>query len=603
LGDRGGSPAAFPTVAAATVPHSPPGVTNYRSSRGSIYITVLGAAMLVTLIGLSAMLVIQLQDRASTAVNNAAEARLYARSALEMGMYWIRSDPFWRTRKGNGVWATSIPIGGGTFSLEASDPVDGNISSGASDPVVLTGTGVKGQSRYRLQVKVETAQALGNCLEVSMHAGSDLDVDAATLNSDQIVSANHDTNGKNGALIYTDVEAVNAIKGGTYYKAIRTGITARTMPDAANVMSYYVANGTTIAYSSLRLWGQTEILLNTSFETVTTPWYASGACTLGRSLVYRKDGVYSLRVSGRGSATAVAAQDLDTSKILNGNRYYVKLPTLVQAAATGCVALTITSTGSGTQTFTTPATPCPASTWVDLAGTLTPTWTGQLTKATVTVSLNSSAEYHMDAVTLYDCTYPADTYVCDRALLSPAVNPFGSGQTNSKGIYVLDGGGQKIIIANSRIAGTLVLKNFNGASSIQGSVSWEPALPNYPALLTDAAIPIGLSSAALSEATMNANFNPTGSPYPYVGGLQDTDTTDAYPSLIKGIIYSTQNVQIQGQTSVEGTVVANQNVTVQGTAVNLKYNSTWLNNPPPGFDLGTTKKMQITAGSWKRVVP
>jgi len=575
-----------------------------RPSRGSIYITVLGAAMLVTLIGLSAMLVIQLQNRAAAGVNDAAEARLYARSALEMGMYWIQSDPFWRTHKGNGAWATNVPIGGGTFSLEASDPVDSSIQTGVSDPVVLTGTGVKGQSRYRMQVKVETAQALGNCLEVSMHAGNNLTVDAATLNSDQIVSANHDTNGINGAQIYADTEAVNNIKGGTYNKAINAGITARTMPDPATVLNYYTTNGTPIAYTDLRLWGQTEILVNTSFETVTSPWYASGACTLGRSLVYRKDGVYSLRVSGRGSSTAVAAQDLDTSKILNGNHYYVKLPTLVQAVATGCVALTIVSTGSGTQTFTTPATPCPTNTWVDLAGTLTPTWTGQLTKATVSVSVNSSAEYHMDAVTFYDCTYPADAYVMDRALLSPAVNPFGSGQTNPKGIYVIDNAaGNKIIIANSRIAGTLVLQNFNTASSIQGSVAWEPAVPNYPALLTDAAIPIGLSSAALSEATMNANFNPTGTPYPYVGGLQNANTTDAYPSLIKGIIYSTQNVQIQGQTSVEGTVVAKHDITVSGTAVNLKYNSTWLNNPPPGFDLGTTMKMQVTAGSWKRVVP
>jgi Tfp pilus assembly protein PilX/cytoskeletal protein CcmA (bactofilin family) len=576
----------------------------HRPSRGSIYITVLGAAMLVTLIGLSAMLVIQLQDRAAAGVNDSAEARLYARAGLEMGMYWIRADPFWRTHKGNGVWATDVPIGGGTFSLEASDPVDGSIQTGVSDPVVLTSTGVKGQARYRMQVKVETAQAMGNCLEVSMHAGNDLIIDGATLNSDQIISANHDTNGQNGAQIYADVEAVNNIKGGTYNKAIRTGITARTMPNTATVLSYYLANGTPIAYTDLRLWGQTEILVNTSFETVTGPWYAVGDCTLGRSSAYRKDGVYSLRVSGRGSSTAVAAQDLDTSKILNGNHYYVKLPTLVQAVATGCVALTIVSTGSGTQTFTTPATPCPTNTWVDLAGTLTPTWTGQLTKATVSVSVNSSAEYHMDAVTFYDCTYPADAYVMDRALLSPAVNPFGSGQTNPKGIYVIDNAaGNKIIIANSRIAGTLVLQNFNTASSIQGSVAWEPAVPNYPALLTDAAIPIGLSSAALSEATMNANFNPTGTPYPYVGGLQNANTTDAYPSLIKGIIYSTQNVQIQGQTSVEGTVVAKHDITVSGTAVNLKYNSTWLNNPPPGFDLGTTMKMQVTAGSWKRVVP
>jgi Tfp pilus assembly protein PilX len=575
----------------------------HRPSRGSIYITVLGAAMLVTLIGLSAMLVIQLQNRAAAGVNDSAEARLYARAGLEMGMYWIRADPFWRTHKGNGVWATNVPIGGGTFSLEASDPVDGSIQTGASDPVVLTGTGVKGQARYRMQVRVETAQALGNCLEVSMHAVNNLEVDAATLNSDQIISANHDTNGKNGAQIYADVEAVNNILGGTYNKATRTGITARTMPNTVTVLSFYLANGTSIAYTDLRLWGQTEILTNTSFETTTAPWYAVGDCSLSQSTLEKRDGVYALRVGSRADAAAVAAVDLNPSKILNGNRYYVKVPILVRASATCQAALTIQSTGSGTQTYYTSPDPCSANDWDNLTGTLTPTWTGTLVKATLSVKLDTNATYYIDDLTLYDCTYPADAYVMDRKLLSPAVNPFGSGQTNSKGIYVLDGSGQKIIIANSRIAGTLVLQNLNPSSIIQGSVSWEPAVPNYPALLTDLVIPIGLSSAALSEATMNANFNPTGTPYPYVGGMQDADSTDAYPSLIKGIIYSKQNVQIQGQTTIEGVVIANSNITVQGGTVTLKYNSTWLNNPPPGFDLGTTKKMQIVAGSWKRVVP
>ena len=578
-------------------------MNRHRSSRGSIYFTVLGAAMLVTLIGLSAMMVVQLQDRAAAGVNDAAEARLYARSALEMGMYWIRSDPFWRSHKGNGAWATNVPIGKGTFSLEASDPVDADVRTGASDPVVLTGTGVKGQSRYRLQVKVETAQALGNCLEVSMHAGHDVVTDGATLNSDQIASANHDTNGINGAQIYADVQAVNNIKGGTYNKAVNAGITARTMPDPATALSYYVTNGTAISYSDLRLWGQTEILVNTSFETATAPWYALGSCTLARTNTYSWVGAYSLRVSARADAGAVAAQDLDTTKVLNGHRYHVRVPILPKVNCTARATLIVQSTGSGTQSFSTAPDGLLAWWWDYLEGDITPTWTGQLVKATLTVTLNTTADYYIDWLTFYDNTYPADAYVMDRALLSPAVNPFGAHQTNPKGIYVIDGGGRKIIIADSRIAGTLVIRNFDSASNIQGAVSWEPAVSNYPALLTDAAIPIGLSSAALSEATMNANFNPAGTPYPYVGGLQDADTADAYPSGIRGLIYSKANLIVLNQTAVEGVVVANNDISVQGTTVSLKYNSTWLNNPPPGFDLGTTKKMQITAGSWKRVVP
>jgi Tfp pilus assembly protein PilX len=574
-----------------------------RPTRGSIYIAVLGAAMLVTLIGLSAMLVVQVQNRAAGGVNDAAEARLYARSALEMGMYWIRTDPFWRTHKGNGSWAANVPIGGGTFSLEAADPTDGDVRNNNTDPVLLTGTGVKGQSRYRLQVRVETAQVLGSCLEVSMHAGNNLVVNAVTLNSDQTISANHDTNGKNGAQIYADAEAANNILGGTYNKAIRAGITARTMPDPATALNYYTANGTPIAYTDLRLWGTTEMLVNTSFETAAAPWYAVGTCSLTRSSVYKKDGTYSLRVYSRANAAAVAAQDLDVGKVLNGNRYRVKLPVLLQSIGIGRAALTLQSTGSGTQTYYTSSVAMPSYVWIDLTGDITPTWTGQLTKATVSVVLSNNADYYTDAVSFYDSTYPADAYVADRRLLSPAVNPFGSGQTNPNGIYVINCAGRKVIIANSRIAGTLVILGAGSGSIIQGSVSWEPAVANYPALLTDGSIPVALSATPLSETTLDVNFNPAGSPYPYVGGLYNTAKTDAYPSLIKGLIYSQDNLPMQNQTAVEGTVVANKDITVSGGTITLKFNSTWLNTPPPGFDLGTTKKMQIAAGSWKRVVP
>jgi Tfp pilus assembly protein PilX len=571
--------------------------------RGSVYITVLGAAMLITIIGLSVMFVQQVQNRTASGASDWAEARLYARSALESGMYVIYADPFWRTRYGNGAWCTNVPIGSGTFSLEAMDPVDGNVSSGASDPVVLTGTGCKGEARYRMQVKIETAQALGVCLEVSMHAGHDLVTDGATLNSDQVISANHDTNGQNGARIYADAEAVNSIRGGTYCEATHRGIKPRTMPNTATVLAYYTTNGTPIAYTDLRLWGTTELLTNTTFETVVSPWYDRNWCTLVRSTAYKKSGAYSLRVRDRWYTTSGAAQDLDLAKVLNGHRYYVKIPILVKANGSGQVTLIIESTGSGTQWFSTPTVNYSDTTWNDLAGEITPTWTGELTRATLTVTLDNTADYYIDQVTCYDTTYPADAYVMEGALLSPAANPFGSRQTNPQGLYTIDGGGRKIIIANSRIVGTLVITNFNAASSIQGSVAWEPAVQNYPALLTDKALPIRLDAAALSEATMNTNFNPTGTPYPYVGGTQNLDTNDAYPSLIRGLVYSKEHLILQNRTSVEGVLVANQDITVQSGTVSLRYKSTWLNNPPPGFDLGSAKKMQTVAGTWRRIVP
>ena len=569
--------------------------------RGSIYIAVLGAATLVALIGLAALMALRIENRAAGDLNDLADARNCAQAAIEMGMFWVNQDPQWRTTRPNGVWAAAVPIGRGKFTLEARDPIDNNIAVGANDPVILTGTGVKGRARCKLQARLEIQQTLGGCLEVAMHSKHNTVFDGSTVSADQAITANTDIEGKNGAAIYANVEATGAIKGGTYYKATNDSMTARLMPDPATALTYYLSNGTSIAYSDLRLWGQTEILTNTSFETDLSPWYVRGTCTLEQSPNYRLDGLFSLRVKQRADNAAVAAVDLDPTKIINGHRYHVRVPMRNTTSGNGRVTLIIEST-TGSQSFSTPWVFYWGDYWEYFEGDLTPTWTGQLTRATLTVTLDNLANYYIDTPTFYDITYPADAYVMERALLSPAVNPFGSRQTNAQGIYILNCGGNKIIIANSRIAGTLVLVGPGSASVINGSVLFESAVQNYPALLTDSTITIGFTSAALSESTMNFNFNPPGTPYPYLGGVANSDINDAYPSVIKGLVYSKNDVLFQDHPTVEGIVIAEHDIKATGAILDLRYKSTWLNSPPPGFDVGSKRQMQTAAGSWRRVV-
>jgi hypothetical protein len=134
-------------------------------------------------------------------------------------------------------------------------------------------------------------------------------------------------------------------------------------------------------------------------------------------------------------------------------------------------------------------------------------------------------------------------------------------------------------------------------------VAWEPATPNYPALLTDKTITLGTSAVALSETTMNANFNPPGTPFPYIGGVEDLDLNDAYPSVIRGLVYSKTNLLFANRPCIEGVVVVHNDLTAQAATLELKYNSAPLNNPPPGFTTGTGRTMKMVSGTWRRVVP
>lgn len=574
-----------------------------RSRRGSIYLTTLGVSLLVMVIGLSALTLGRIQSRAGATANDFAEARICARSGLELGMNAIYNDPYWRTRLGNGAWFTNKPIGAGSFSLSASDPVDGDVTNGENDPVILTATGTKGSARYVTSMRMEVSPRVGSCLEVSACSANDISISAGTLTSDQTISANHNVSAGGSAIVNANVEAYNAVQGGGYTKTTKVTRLKRTMPDPLHALDYYRANGTHISYTSLLLSKSTELIANEKFELDTSGWYASGLCTLKRSTSVYKEGLASLRVTARGSVTAVAATELPLNAIIKGHTYSVNFPVYCAAANTMQVVLTLTTT-TDTFTFSSPTAYVAQATWTNLKtdsnSLLVPTWSGTLTKATVTVSSTTNKDYYLDGLSFKDTTFPDGTYVLDGQLLTSTINPYGS--ANPRGIYVLDCGGKRVLVRNSRIIGTLVMLNAGGNSGLQGSVIIEPAVQNFPVFLTDSQVSISLSSTALSEDTVGANFNPPGAPYPYLAGtgtFTNATTTDSYPSALNGLVYSTQDLTIDTGTTVNGVVVGTGKIQVDLTSLNLKYNSIYLNNPPPGFVLGTIQ-MTPVPGTWQR---
>lgn len=126
--------------------------------RGSVYILVLGASLLVAAIGVSSLLAARVQRRARTAAADRAQAREIARSGIEFVMYGEEKDFLefiWRGMLENGDYLNR-PFGGGTFSVTGVDPVDGDVNNDNTNPVILTSTGVYGQAVYILRVTINS---------------------------------------------------------------------------------------------------------------------------------------------------------------------------------------------------------------------------------------------------------------------------------------------------------------------------------------------------------------------------------------------------------------------------------------------------------------
>jgi hypothetical protein len=182
----------------------------------------------------------------------------------------------------------------------------------------------------------------------------------------------------------------------------------------------------------------------------------------------------------------------------------------------------------------------------------------------------------------------------ERVVISAGNNPYGA--ANPQGIYVIDCQFQKLTIQDCRIAATLVLINTSTPHEIDEKIHWNPPVANYPSLMVAGDLQIMFDGGSpLSEASLGVNFNPASSPYL---GVSDTDSTDVYPGVIKGLVYVTGNLTVSRPAVMEGTIVVGGWANMTDT-LNLTYSPPNRNNPPPGFSGGSG--MRIVPGTWRRV--
>jgi hypothetical protein len=184
-------------------------------------------------------------------------------------------------------------------------------------------------------------------------------------------------------------------------------------------------------------------------------------------------------------------------------------------------------------------------------------------------------------------------------LLSAGTNPWGA--ANQFGLYhVRVPDGQQLQVLISRIEATLLVTLGNGSSfGINASCFWQPALAEYPALIVDGRL--GTSATlqplpgAVRESDVAANLNPASTPF---NGQSDTDTTDQYPSEIRGLIHiigTGMVITVSG--AFYGSIVSDGLVNV-ADVTSIRVDPGLIENPPLGY--GDGSRMIPVAGTWRR---
>ncbi len=228
------------------------------SRRGTVYVAVLGLAMLALVLGLGGMMAARVEARRAATGSDAGAARAHAVSALALGRRWIEDDPGWRWNKAGSAWLALSPFEDGLISLTVTNP-SGALSRSSLDPVVMVATGQRGSARQKLRVTLAPRPEPMACLDgVMWCAGSKFHVTHRFSAPGLLVATNG--NFSASGTVDADVEAAGTISGSTYGGTKKAGAAVREMPVFARVLAEYALVGSAGNLATLPLSGGNRVI-------------------------------------------------------------------------------------------------------------------------------------------------------------------------------------------------------------------------------------------------------------------------------------------------------------------------------------------------------
>ncbi|MGH7177632.1 MAG: hypothetical protein ACREJC_09650, partial [Tepidisphaeraceae bacterium] len=206
-------------------------------------------SMLVAAIGIGAIMVARVHLRTAGNADDREQARILAQSGLDLARLWVSTDPSWRTTRSQGAWGGATVLGSGSFTISATDPVDGNFANSPLDPLRINALGYRGGARQKLQLTLVPVPVAYSCLGAAMFSAGTLSVSTGIVSTTGLIATNGNVVLASGATIDANAEAVGTMSGANYLGSKNSGVAARTLPDAT-AFDYYVANGTAISFAA-----------------------------------------------------------------------------------------------------------------------------------------------------------------------------------------------------------------------------------------------------------------------------------------------------------------------------------------------------------------
>ena len=564
--------------------------------RGSTYIIVVGAAMLITIFMMAGLTVIRIQRNQFQNAFDSQQARLNAEAALDLGLDFIRTNPSnWRDQPLNLQSQYGAPA---SLNLQLTDPFDNDLHDSSEDPVVLVATGTARKATQIMRARLNLDAQGFNCLQSAMHAGNRVHLLNSTVSTDSVVSYDQMMTLTGLSRLHSDVIGFTLPSVGGSSEITGEITTPGDLPkdtpsrESIDLVNLYSANAVEINVNDLYFSDYSvNRLSNSNFLLRLQDWLEFDCQAMPNA--------NRLLVSKRESSQAGVGQDVK-SLMYNGGvfRLSCNFKNNGEDQVQARIQLRIETTADGVRYYSTPDVAAKPKEEVQIMGAVTPIWQGNLLSAHWIVNTTSGPpiDFEISQPGIYEETYPDGAFAFRSSLLGPQTNPFGSGQTQAEGLYVLDAENREVFIENSKVEATLVLKN-SSAVIIRGAMHLRNSVYNYPTIVAQNDLQIEVDVVELFESSLDANFNPVAAPFL---ATHDTDKDDEYESRIDGLVYVNGDLSINGNLRSRGVWITDNDLTITGTAVDVTYDSLYYEEPPPGFV--DVLDMKVLPGSFTQVV-
>jgi hypothetical protein len=237
-----------------------------KERRGAAYLMVLGTTLVVATLSLSGLLMARARLAAAGPLRDALGAQENARAGVELAAAWIANDPNWRINRSLGMWAKDLPLTQGTVSIEASEPIDGNLVNRPYDAVRLLCTGQSETARQLWEVTLQADPEPLPALQYALHCSGQLRVKSGHTLTVRKAAADTDRDLRNDGTIVGNIEAASVSSTGAIVGSLKLDSTTEAHP--ADPFSMYVAIGTEITPGpvierqvlspGVNPWGQTN---------------------------------------------------------------------------------------------------------------------------------------------------------------------------------------------------------------------------------------------------------------------------------------------------------------------------------------------------------